>query len=245
MKKSFFFILFSLAAVLFHSCTRSLTWQSERRVDYTRYQMDTTSTMDSGIYKTILPYKNQITSAMQEVVAQNTYELRKQSPENTLGYLVTDAMMWYAEKHDLKADFAIVNSGGLRIPSLSAGAITQGKIFELMPFDNILVMLEVDSATCQKVLNTAAYKGGWAVTGVAYAIAKDSTAVDISIFQRPQKKYRIFISDYLANGGDKMSYLKTVPQENTGIMIRDLLIDYCKSQKVISIQEDKRVKYVE
>lgn len=243
--KFFKLVYLLLLIIVISSCNRTLSWQYNQKVDYTRYQMDTTSAIDSGIYRIILPYKNQISTAMQEVLATNTYELKKQSPENTLGYFVTDAMLWYAQKQNLNADFAIVNSGGLRIPSLSAGPITQGRIFELMPFDNVVVVLELDSALCQKVLNTAAYKGGWAVSGVSYSIAKDSTARDISIFKNAKPKYRVIISDYLANGGDKMSYLKGIAQENTGIMIRDLLIGYCKSQKTISIQEDKRVKYAE
>jgi hypothetical protein len=32
-----------------------------------------------------------------------------------------------------------MNSGGIRLPEMPAGAITQGKIFELMPFDNLMV----------------------------------------------------------------------------------------------------------
>ena len=41
-----------------------------------------------------------------------------------------------------------------------------------------------------------------------------------------QQMYQVALSDYIANGGDKMTILKQFEQKNTGLGLRDGSIEY-------------------
>ena len=62
-------------------------------------------------------------------------------PECPMLNWATDAL-WEAAKavYPGKVDIAIVNMGGMRC-EWPAGPVTKGSVFELMPFDNELVVL--------------------------------------------------------------------------------------------------------
>jgi hypothetical protein len=54
-------------------------------------------------------------------------------------------------------------------------------------------------------------------------------------------KIRVLTSDYLANGGDKMSFFNNKNQLKVGLKIRDAIINYCKSEQTISSKLDGRI----
>lgn len=166
---------------------------------------------------------------MNDVVAVAGITLDKNQPEGTLGNLLADAMLAKAkEKFNTNVDASFMNSGGIRLPSIAAGNITRGKIFELSPFDNLIVLLTVDGKTLQQFLDTAATKGGWPTAGCTYKL-KHKRAVNIKIGGQPVKdngQYTIALVDYLANGGDNCEMLKTLPQQNKGYLFRDAVIEY-------------------
>lgn len=72
------------------------------------------------------------------------------------------------------ADFAVFNTGGLRRP-LPLGNITRGDVFELMPFENELVILTMNGEAVKKLVNFIATKGGAPVSGLRLRI-QDSVA---------------------------------------------------------------------
>ena len=47
------------------------------------------------------------------------------------------------KRQSLNVDFVVLNYGGLRIQSMAAGPITMSKVYELMPFDNTLVVVDL------------------------------------------------------------------------------------------------------
>jgi hypothetical protein len=49
------------------------------------------------------------------------------------------------------------------------------------------------------------------------------------------------ISDYLANGGDKLDLLKKFKQQSTAKLIRDAFIEYFSEEKIINGKLDGRV----
>ena len=114
------------------------------------------------------------------------------------------------------------------MPSLTKGPVTIGNVYELMPFDNYLVVLSLTGKQVQSMLDAIAASGGWPVAGVTFTI-KDNTADDVQINGKRlhnESTYRIAISDYLSNGGDNMKMLKGLPQENTNVLLRDAFKAY-------------------
>ena len=64
-----------------------------------------------------------------------------------------------------KVDMCVMNNGGLR-STLKKGEITKGMIFELMPFENELVILELDSNDYIQLLQYITKRGGEPFAGV-------------------------------------------------------------------------------
>ena len=189
---------------------------------------------------------------MNDVVAVSDVVLDKKQPEGNLGNFMADAMLAKAkEKYQVAVDLAVMNFGGIRLPSIPAGNITRGKIFELSPFDNIIVLQTLNGKQLQEFFNHVASRGGWPVSGMSYQI-KNKQAVNIRIAGTAvdmNKLYTMAILDYVANGGDDANMLRKIAQVNHGYLFRDALIEYftemSSAGKRISSKTENRVSYAE
>ncbi len=200
----------------------------------TYHRSDTLSLADTDMAAMIQPYKQQLDVEMNQVIGQAAKDLTKGNPESTLGNFVADLIHKKSEEYYGKPiDLTVVNSGGLRIPILSAGDITRSKVFELMPFDNLLVVVEVEGSELPKLFNTMAEKGGWPVSWhISHAI-KDNKPIDILISGEPiqaDKIYTVAISDYLANGGDNLFFLADKKRHELGKLFRGAILEYIAEQ---------------
>lgn len=220
-------------------------------LQYKDYRISNTQ-VDSSVVKFLQPYSDSVNHTMNMIIAQLATDLEKKQPEGTLGNLMVDAVKSMAEKkYATNVDIALVNFGGIRLTSLKSGPITKGKVFELMPFDNILVLQKMNGKVLQELLDHIAGRGGWPVAGMTMKI-KNSKAVEVLIngFSIDENKiYTIAHSDYTANGGDDCNMLRAIPQINNGYLLRDALLDYfasfTKEGKVISISLQNRVTNVQ
>jgi len=171
---------------------------------------------------------------MNDVIAVAAITMDKKQPEGILGNVLADAMLAMAkENYKTNVDMAIMNSGGIRLPSIAAGNITRGKIYELSPFDNILVLLKVKGNILQQLLDVAALKGGWPSAGITYQI-KNKKAANVVIGGKAlnvDTEYTIALVDYIANGGDNCDMLRNIPQQNNGYIFRDAVIQYFSSMQ--------------
>ncbi|MEC9221747.1 MAG: 5'-nucleotidase C-terminal domain-containing protein [Bacteroidota bacterium] len=193
-------------------------------------QVDSTMGNTLGFLDSLLlPYQEFLLDSMAQPIAQVAEDLLKADANGKLGILMSKAMINRAENIlNQKVDCAFMNRGGIRVPVLKAGPLALGRVYELMPFDNYLVVLEIPGDSLQKVLDVIALKGGWPAYGISYKIDDDG-ATDVKIDSIPidgQKIYQVALSDYIANGGDKMTILKQFEQKNTGLGLRDAFIEY-------------------
>lgn len=196
------------------------------------------------------PFSKEMWSEMNEVIGQNAQPLNKEKPEGTLNNWVADVMKTEAERFTGKpVDFAISNYGGIRINVLPQGPVTLGRIFEVMPFDNLLVVLQMPGEDLKVFLDHMASEGGWPVSKELRFMISDSTAKDISINGLPldtQHTYLVAMPDYVANGGDQRHYLQELPRQKLTYVIRDALIDHTRrlaaSGDSIVVQKDGRIK---
>tara|TARA_B100001758_G_scaffold105781_1_gene90633 strand:- start:1560 stop:2267 length:708 start_codon:yes stop_codon:yes gene_type:complete len=208
-------------------------------IDY--YESNVISTdaeKDSVIISIIAPYKHNIDAEMNEIISYSKYKLEKGRPESTIGNFVTDLCLTYTN-----ADICIMNNGGLRT-EIDKGNIKRGKIYELMPFENELVILELDSMQLIKMLQYVAKRGGEPISGVNIVINDSGELIDFSLtnINYNKEKIRILTSDYLANGGDKMSFFNNKEQEKLNLKVRDAIINYCLEHDTIEYKLDNRIK---
>jgi len=212
-----------------HACQRSLQFvrfeeeNIEVKIDSTT--QNTLGSLDS----LLLPYQEILLDSMAQPIAHVHEDLLKADANGKLGILMSKAMINRAENLlNQKVDCAFMNRGGIRVPVLKAGPLALGRVYELMPFDNYLVVLEIPGDSLQKVLDVIALKGGWPAYGISYKI-DDQGAFDIKIDGIPinsQQLYQVALSDYIASGGDKMAILEQFEQKNTGLGLRDAFIEY-------------------
>jgi 2',3'-cyclic-nucleotide 2'-phosphodiesterase (5'-nucleotidase family) len=211
---------------------------------------DGTTEADVSISELIAPYKEQLSKVMDEPLCYNQVRMQKGKPESSLTNWVTDAIMQSAKEHYGEAiDFAVQNYGGIRIRNLGQGDVTVGKIFELMPFDNLMLVLTMDSSEVHTLCNKMASVGGWPISReLNFVIANDS-AKNITINDVPlngSQDYQVVIPDYIANGGDRLYFLKELPREDKGVLIRDALLDIARRADTIpAIILDQRIRIQE
>ena len=194
-------------------------------------------------------YKNKINNQMKELISTSSIEMDVGCPEGTLGNFICDLTLFTTNQIlNKEADFCILNNGGFRT-SLPQGEITVGKIFEIMPFDNLLVILELNGNQMIELINyiklksmcNGSRKGGIPVSGLrASLLGSEISRVFIGIEEfNPKKKYKLVTTDYLANGGDGMEFLQNATLiESTNYLLRDAIIDYLKRLKKQNIQLD-------
>jgi 2',3'-cyclic-nucleotide 2'-phosphodiesterase (5'-nucleotidase family) len=197
--------------------------------EYASYPIASKLAVDTVLQQVMQPYRDSVNKSMDIVIGRVDKTLEKAQPEGALGNFMADAML-YGAKHrmGITADAAFMNHGGIRINQMAAGEVTRGKIFELMPFDNIVVVQQMKGAVVQQFLDLIADDKGWPVAGLQFAI-KGGKAVNVRIGGAPldpNKTYTIVNSDYIANGGSNASMLKNIPQQNMGYLMRDAIFDY-------------------
>ncbi len=223
-----------------------------RQLHYKDYRITPSLEKDAAILAVIKPYSDSVNKSMNDIVGVADKALDKKMPEGTLGNFMVDAFFEMAkEKFNTPIDVAFMNYGGIRLTQLVAGNVTRGKIFELMPFDNLLVLQKMKGSVLQQLLDLVASRGGWPVAGMTMQV-KDKKAVNVMIGNKPLDPEAIYTtvnSDFVANGGDNADMLRSIPQENIGYLVRDALFDYIvrlKSKgKNISANEENRVSYAQ
>jgi 2',3'-cyclic-nucleotide 2'-phosphodiesterase (5'-nucleotidase family) len=209
----------------------------------------------TAIEMLLRPYRDSLNKNMNEVIGYATGDFIKEKPSGSLGNLVVDAMYDKAKKLNENTINAICNFGGIRIPEIKKGPISVGKIFELLPFENELVIVELNGIILRQWYKLIAENGGWPMfyklkeekvfegaNGKVFArvdtlyrqdFFQDTlqSISEIIIMNEPivdSMHYFIATNDYIANGGDNCDFLKNCKKTPTGILIRNLVIDYIR-----------------
>ncbi|TKC10086.1 hypothetical protein FA048_07715 [Pedobacter polaris] len=231
--------LLSILLLLLASCTTKYALVKSNREEY---KISNDVQVDSSIIKTYMPYKAKVEAEMNEVIGYTEVLLAKSStvPESVLGNFFADAVFNQVKKLEPNVDFVFPSTkGGLR-NDIAKGPISVSNIFELMPFENQLVLFNLKGEDFLKVLNYIAATNGQPVSGLKMNI-KDKLAENISINGKPfdvAKNYWVVASDYIASGGDDAVGFNTpISRKNIGLLVRDALL-----REVRQIQaEGKRI----
>ncbi|OWP63858.1 hypothetical protein CDA63_06505 [Hymenobacter amundsenii] len=181
---------------------------------------------------TIAPYRERVVAQMTTVLGNAPVAVTKNSGESPLANFVGDLQRVRASRElGQPVPLGVMTNGGLRAP-LPAGPVTVGSVFELMPFENQLVVLDAPGPVVQQLFDYAA-RLKMAVSGATYTVSPDGKPTAILINGQPfnpAQTYPIAISDYLAGGGDGMSFFKALKPRDTGVLLRTAIIDYIKEQ---------------
>ena len=217
-------------------------------VHYSSYRIQQYDAGSKSLTTIVKPYSDSVNKLMNVVIGYNETQLEKKRQGNTLGFFITDAYLEMAkQKVDPRVDAAFMNSGGIRLPEMSAGAITQGKIFELMPFDNLMVLLQLKGSLLKQYLDTLAANEGVIESGINMQI-ENKTVQKVMVGDKPLElnaDYIIVHSDYVAMNSN---LLKNINRSTNGYLLRDALLDYVKfingQSKKVTVTNIDRINYV-
>jgi len=178
--------------------------------------------------------------ALDVVIGKLKGELRKGGAgAGSLGNFVADGMRAQASiKLGKSVDLAIMNGGGLRRNTIGEGDVRARDIFELLPFENALVTLDLTGEQVLKLLGVVVSsheaQSGALITYITKA-DKSSVLEAAKLLTReidPKATYAVVTIDYLVNvGGDRYAVLRE--GKNTrplGITLRDAIMDYVKAE---------------
>lgn len=209
-----------------------------------RQPLDSTA---SEIVQTIEPYRHQIAGIMKDTL----FILEEDLPRGTqadsiyqkkLWNWVCQAVLTYAEEvMHIKADACLLNSGGLR-KDLSSGPILVSDLFELLPFDNYLVFIEVRSAALAEMKSYLEQKMQ-PFAGMRLGFEEDS--LRHFEFSNASADSLFVTINYLADGGDKMTFWEKGKNRNdTEVLIRDAVIWYARAYGVAGKAFDGRTYWI-
>lgn len=115
--------------------------------------VDSSTPDDPDLLKLIAPYSDKV-KALSIVIGTLDGTLTKTMVgAGTLGHFVTDAILSVARRKSSKpVVLAVANAGGLRKNEIAAGQLRASDIFELMPFENELILLDLTGEQLKKIL---------------------------------------------------------------------------------------------
>jgi 2',3'-cyclic-nucleotide 2'-phosphodiesterase (5'-nucleotidase family) len=204
--------------------------------------------------KMIAPYKVEMESKMNKVIGHSNQSLTNYSPESPLGNFVADVVfesaLNFSETNEAVSleelnTICLLNFGGLRAP-INEGDISIRNIYELMPFDNEVVIVSLSPNQVKEMLNYLFMKNGQPISNGQIVLSADSKKLVIGGEAYDfEKNINIITSDYLAKGGDKMSFLKSGKMIQTGILMRDALLNYVVDKNELpEFKVENRVSFV-
>ena len=170
---------------------------------------------------------------------------RESDRENALGDWMTDCY-----RGTFGVDAALQNGGGIRA-EIQAGPVSLRDIFNVMPFDNIVIKLAMKGSDLRAVFDHGVGMGRMAqISGANIEYYRPRPAGErlaaISVGGAPlddAKLYTIATLDFLTSGGDGFSVFdRFVSSETTGARARDVLGACARKQGVISAPAPGRLK---
>ena len=149
----------------------------------------------------------------------------------------------FKNKAGKNIDFALFNYGGIRTV-IPKGNITVKNVFELMPFENMLVIAELSGKQAQSLFNYLEKRQEAHPISHLKLEIKDEKLNKILIQNKPfdiSKNYYVLTHDYLQHGGDRMDFFKNpISLFNVEVKVRDAIIDYLSKIDTLNAKIDGR-----
>jgi 2',3'-cyclic-nucleotide 2'-phosphodiesterase (5'-nucleotidase family) len=197
----------------------------------------------------IQPYRKDLDKKMGVVIGSAAMTLSKGKPEATLNNFVADLMLERANRDFNKpVQVALTNRGGLRA-AIPKGEITLGNIYEVMPFENELVVLEMNKEQLLTLAKEIGEIGGEPISGMVLEFKGEKLTKMIvnGHFMEDDSTYYLTTTDFLSSPGrNRLALLSTVPRTFLGVTLRDAIIDKIEQLNAageqIKAEMDGRIK---
>jgi len=239
----YIYILFSLV-VLFGCKQENHLYKIEGKQITISDSLETNAEIETYIK----PYREHVTKDLDSVLsyAVDTYTKNDGELNTALGNLMADAV--YEEinpifnsrtGHDI--DIVLLNHGGIR-SIISKGNVTTKTAYEIMPFENSVVVVELKGPQVQELIEyLARAKIANPISGIKLILDKDFKIKSVSVNGQPldmNKSYFVATHDYLYENMDFFKTNDTLYDLN--YKVRNVLIDYFKKKDTLNPVIDDR-----
>ncbi len=208
---------------------------------------------NQAVLDALLPYQKEGQAALDVIVGNTNGELVGErnlvrSQQTNLGRLIATAQMRQA-----KADFGIMNSGGIRA-SITAGDISYRDILSVQPFANMVSVVEMSGAEIIEYLTVVANikpgSGGYAQFSNLSMVVTDGELSQVKIANQAlelTKIYRFSIPSFNAAGGNHYpNVIHHKGYSDTGYVDADALKNFIEEMAYLDIhafQPSNEIKF--
>ncbi|CAH1532438.1 5'-nucleotidase/UDP-sugar hydrolase [Vibrio owensii] len=199
---------------------------------------------DSAMLDFLRPYQEKGQGQLNVKIAESNGKLEGDRnvvrfQQTNLGRLIATAHMERA-----KADFAVMNSGGVR-DSIEAGDITYKDVLTVQPFGNMVSYVDMSGKEVLDYLNVVATKpvdsGAYAQFAGITMTVENGRVSNVFIGEKQLRldgQYRFTVPSYNASGGDGYPKVNTHPgYVNTGFTDAEVLKEFLESHSPIDVNE--------
>jgi len=229
------------------------------RVKATERAIDESIPNDPAVDAILAPYSAKVRE-LDAPIGKLLGELKKGGMgAGSLGNFVADALRSRAEaKLGKPVLLAITNSGGLRKNEIAEGNLTAGDIYQLLPFENALVALDLTGEQLRRFLDVVVtHRDAQSGARVVYRTNDKKTSEIVTVKLGagsaekeidPQATYTIVTIDYLVKRGGDYSILQEAKNVRPlNLTMRDAVLDYVKAEtaagRTIKATLDGRFRY--
>lgn len=222
-----------------------------RNIEGQRIQVNYASSPKDSVENVIAPYRQRINQVLDSVLAYAPIAISKKDGtlNSPAGNLMADIVMQevnpvFKARTGKNIDFVLLNFGSIR-SIISPGNISERTAYEVMPFENSVVIAQLDGKAVRAMVSFLIKAGvPHPIAGIQIIVDKDKSLQAVNIQGKPfdeNKTYYVATSDYLIGGGDKMDFLKEyISLTYSDYLIRNTLIDYFKKTDTLTAATDKR-----
>ena len=233
---------------LFMGCKQSMHLN---KIKGERLEINDSLTGVQEIEDFIKPFRERVNNDMDSVLAYAVDSYSKTDGElNTaIGNLMADAVLElsnpvFKTRTGNNIDMVILNHGGIR-SIMSKGNITTKTAYQLMPFDNEVVVVAMKGAIVKELVSyLQRAKRAHPIAKLNIKLKADGSLIESTIDGQPindDELYYVATSDYLFDGGDRMTFLKKGDSLHVlDYKIRNVLIDYFKKHDTLNPVIDNR-----
>jgi 5'-nucleotidase len=189
--------------------------------------------------------------------------------ESTLGAVIADAFLAGSSDTsygDRPAQIAFTNPGGLRTDLTSSLTVTFGQLFNVLPFNNTLVTMDLTGLQILRLLEQQwerpqpeggrilpvssgfsytwdASKPAGATPGTGHRVVPGSMRLNGELVEM-NKLYRVTVNNFMASGGDSFSVLKNGRNYQEGENDLEVAKMYFRVKGVVPAPQMGRVKRI-
>jgi len=203
---------------------------------------------DSTSLASIEEFRQVAEAGMDRVIGEATEEIPRGTAEHPLGRLVADAML-----AGTGADVALMNRGGIRA-SIPRGPITPRIVYEAIPFEEELFLIELTGAQLRQVLETGMQGRRRDMEPAGFSAVRNQALPDMSRIESLRiggnevdsaAVYTLVTTGYLAEGNVGYEILRQYEAVPAGKNLFDTVVSYLESLGPVSPDNLQRVVWID